>query len=51
LESGAPTLSHWGTPIGCCYEGSILLVQYQLININKLVSGKEQGPSSSGVVL
>jgi hypothetical protein len=31
--------------IGCCSELPILLVQYQLININTLVSGKEQGPS------
>jgi hypothetical protein len=29
--------------IGCCSELPILLVQYQLININKLVSGEEQG--------
>jgi hypothetical protein len=50
MESGAPMLSHWGIPIGCFYERSILLVQCQLININKLVSGEEQGPTSGEVV-
>jgi hypothetical protein len=44
-------LSHWGNPIGCCYAGSILLVQCQLININKLVSREEQGLTSGEVVL
>jgi hypothetical protein len=43
-------LSHWGTPIGCFYEGSILLVQCHLINKNKLVSGEEEGPTSGEVV-
>jgi hypothetical protein len=33
-------------PIGCCYEGPQLLVQCQLININKLASGEEQGPTN-----
>jgi hypothetical protein len=50
LESGAPILSYWVIPIGCCYEGSILLVQCQLININKLASWEEQGPNSLEVV-
>jgi hypothetical protein len=46
LASGAPILSHWKISIGCCYEGSLLpLGQCQLISINKLESGKEQGQS------
>jgi hypothetical protein len=43
LASGTPILSHWKISIGCCYEGSLLLVLCQLISINKLESGKEQG--------
>jgi hypothetical protein len=51
LASGAPTLSHWNISIGCCYEGSLLLVQCQLISINKLESGKEQCQSKWETIL
>jgi hypothetical protein len=40
---------HWRLSItleDCCSEWPILLVQCQLINVNKLASGEEQGPSS-----
>jgi hypothetical protein len=49
LASGAPILSHWKIFIGCCSELPILLALCQLMNINKLASWEEQGPSSWGV--
>jgi hypothetical protein len=35
LSSGVPILSHWKISIGCCDEGSLLLVQCHLISINR----------------
>jgi hypothetical protein len=49
--SGVPILSHWMVSIGWCSDQPILLVQCQLININKLASREEQGPSSWGMFL
>jgi hypothetical protein len=51
LESGAPIVAHWRIFIGCCFGRPKLLIQYQLININKLLSGDEQGPTREAVVL
>jgi hypothetical protein len=51
LASATPILSHCMVSIGCCYEGSLLLVQCQLISINKLESGKEQGQSKWETIL
>jgi hypothetical protein len=42
LASCPPIVAHWRIPIGCCVGRPILFIQGQLININKLVSCKEQ---------
>jgi hypothetical protein len=42
LVSSAPIVAHWRVPIDCCSKGPLLLVQCQLISINKLVSCEKQ---------